>query len=102
MEIIDNQYLKKWLCIPNYKRRMKKLFEGISLTGYSISLIPSKLLTSTVPPNFDFDNIFKNCRSFMVQYRQPLSKAFQSEISFAMHGYNSEGTVMLKPPDKSV
>ncbi len=38
MEIIDNQYLKKWLCIPNYKRRMKKLFEGISLTGYSISL----------------------------------------------------------------
>jgi hypothetical protein len=45
MEIIDNQYLKKWLCIPNYKRRMKKLFEGISLTGYGISLTANNIST---------------------------------------------------------
>jgi hypothetical protein len=37
--------LKKWLCIPNYKRRMKKLFEGISLTGYGISLTANNIST---------------------------------------------------------
>ncbi len=50
--------------------------------------IPSKLLTSKVTPitSTGGPKYFKKLyTSFMVQYRQPLSKAFQSEISFAMH-----------------
>jgi hypothetical protein len=59
MEIIDNQYLKKWLCIPNYKRRMKKLFEGISLTGYSISFILNNI-SAIVLFKLNFDDIYRS------------------------------------------
>jgi hypothetical protein len=33
MSNFDNKYLKKWLCVPGYDRRFKKIYQEMTLTG---------------------------------------------------------------------
>jgi hypothetical protein len=39
MSNFDNKYLKKWLCVPGYDRRFKKIYQEMTLTGISGFLI---------------------------------------------------------------
>ncbi len=55
---MDNRYLKKWFCAPGYDRKMKKMYQEMTLAGhmnqYKDSLIDSvshtALLVRGFPP----------------------------------------------------
>jgi hypothetical protein len=31
---MDNRYLKKWFCAPGYDRKMKKMYQEMTLAGH--------------------------------------------------------------------
>ncbi len=55
MSNFDNKYLKKWLCVPGYDRRFKKIYQEMTLTGtYCILGFLIVQYCSTVYRRMDF------------------------------------------------